>query len=46
MKVIHWKNYKTGKTGQGQPQLDKNAEAWVKELNAKYPDIHHRLEED
>ena len=41
---VCWRSSLTGATGHGEPLPKEIADAWVKEMNAKLPDIEHRVE--
>lgn len=44
--VIKWQCQNSGKTGQGNPTSDRKvAESWADEMNKKYPEIDHWVEE-
>jgi hypothetical protein len=43
--IVCWESKKTGKRGNGTHAVGKQvAEAWVKKLNKKHPDIFHYIE--
>lgn len=44
--IIHWKNNKTGQTGQGQPIRYDDAIAWITKSNIEFPFISHWIEKE
>jgi hypothetical protein len=40
---VHWVCSVTGSTGRGEPMSFDDATSWARAMNAKYPEIHHKI---